>query len=110
MAKRFEIPAQAIIIRRAVWFLTEARVSRTIELPDEVYEGLERLAQERGVSVAEWIADNLSLPANSLAGRPLSELLEGLVGSVDSTTQRDGSRARTPFADLIADKFRRQGL
>ena len=85
-------------------------MSRTIELPDEVYKDLEKVARERGLSPADWIAATLPVGSGSIEERPLSELLYGLIAAVDSTKEPQSGKPRTPFGDLIARKFERQGL
>jgi hypothetical protein len=84
-------------------------VSRSIELPDRLYQDLEREAQERGLSVADWIAAHVAC-ASSTAGGPLLNLFDGLLGAVDSTREPRNSTARTPFSDMMARKFEKQGL
>ena len=85
-------------------------MSRTIELPDELYRDLERVARERGLTPADWIATTIPGGAGSIEQQPLSELLQGLIGAVDSTREPRSGQARTPFGELIARKFERQGL
>ena len=85
-------------------------MSRIIELPDQLYRDLERVAQERGLTLADWIATTLPGGSNAIGQQPLSELLQGLIGAVDSTTEQRRSQARTPFGELIAREFERQGL
>lgn len=45
-----------------------------------------------------------------LAERPLAEALQGIVGAIDSTEAAPGSHPPTPFSDILANKFRKQGL
>jgi hypothetical protein len=85
-------------------------MSRTIELPDDVYKDLEKVARERGLSPADWIAATLPVASGLIEERPLSELLQGLIGAVDSSKGPQSGNARTPFGELIARKFERQGL
>jgi hypothetical protein len=85
-------------------------MSRSIELPDELYQDLERVAREQGLTPAGWIASTLPGGGRSIDERPLRDLLEGLIGAVDSTKEPRGAQARTPFGDLIARKFEKQGL
>ncbi len=85
-------------------------MSRTIELPDELYRDLERVARERGVTLADLIAAALPDRYGPPDEQPLAELLEGLIGVVDSTREPQSGHARTPFGELIARKLERQGL
>ncbi len=86
-------------------------MSQMIELPDEVYEALTAAARARGLTPAEWLADNLHV-RRAQPARPLSELLEGLTGVIDSSVEpRHRSPAHAnPFGDALADKFAKQGL
>lgn len=82
-------------------------MSRIIELPDDVYESLERVAREQGLTPVGWIAN--AVPSIS-AERPLADLLEGLTGTVNSAEVPAGERRRTAFSEVLARKFQRQGL
>ena len=47
----------------------------------------------------------------SIEERPLSELLEGLIGVIDSSEPSPASsRKRSAYGDAIIEKFRKQGL
>jgi len=85
-------------------------MSRTLELPDELYRDLERVARERGLTPADWIASTLPGGSGSIDQEPLSDLLQGLIGIVDSATEPRSDRARTSYGERIARKFERQGL
>ena len=85
-------------------------MSRTLELPDELYRDLERVARERGLTPADWIASTLPGGSGSIDQEPLSDLLQGLIGVVDSTNEPRSDRARTSYGERIARKFERQGL
>jgi hypothetical protein len=85
-------------------------MSKTIELPDDLYRDLSQVARERGISPADWIAAALPKRTDSLEERPLSELLHGFIGVVDSTEEPRIGHARTPFGERIAEKLERQGL
>jgi hypothetical protein len=85
-------------------------MSRTVELPDEIYRDLERVAREQGLTPAGWIASTLSGGAGATDKRPLSDLLQGLIGVVDSTRETQGGQPHTPFSELITRKFEKQGL
>lgn len=83
-------------------------MSQTIELPDEVFEALAKAAREGGVTPAEWLAINLHTSHAHTRERPLSELWQDLIGSVDST--EIPSTHQTAFSTALAEKFRKQGL
>lgn len=42
--------------------------------------------------------------------RPLSEALHGIMGAIDSTDEVPSGHAATPFSEILAEKFRKQGL
>jgi hypothetical protein len=85
-------------------------MSRIIELPDELFRDLERVAQERGLTPADWIATTLPGASGAVEYQPLAELLQGLIGAVDSTKEPRSGQARTAFGELIAKKLEKQGL
>ena len=78
-------------------------------MPDELYRDLERVARERGLTPADWIATTLPGGSGSIGQKPLSVSLQGLIGIVDSANEPQ-SRARTSYGERIARKFERQGL
>jgi hypothetical protein len=84
-------------------------MSRSVELPDELYRELEKVALEHGLTVVDWIATTLPEPS-STGGHSLLELLQGLIGAVDSTKGTRSDVSRTPLGDLIARKLEKQGL
>jgi len=42
--------------------------------------------------------------------RTLAEALQGIAGAIDSTEDSPDRHPPTPFTDILADKFRKQGL
>jgi len=72
-------------------------MSRTIELPDELYRNLEQTAQESGLTPAGWIAATLAGTSGSMENRPLYESLRDLLGVIDSAEEPRSNRARTPL-------------
>jgi hypothetical protein len=85
-------------------------MSRIIELPDELYENLERAAREQGFTLVDWIANAVPATTRSADSRPLIVRLEGLIGLVNSAETPPDERRRTPFSELLSRKFERQGL
>lgn len=85
-------------------------MSRTIELPDEVYRDLETVAVERGISIADCISEFLPKHSEPVSGQNLLDLLGDAVGSVESSAVPENDRVHTPYSDLLAEKFRKQGL
>lgn len=83
-------------------------MSQKLELPDKIYEALNAAADRDGLTAAEWLALQLRLSVETSEERPLSELLTGLIGVVDSTKAHESSP--TPFSTALAEKFRKQGL
>ena len=83
-------------------------MSQTLELPDEVFEALAKAARDGGVTPAEWLAINLPTSDAYSQERPLPELLNDLIGSVDSTETQNSHQ--TAFSIALAEKFRKQGL
>jgi hypothetical protein len=83
-------------------------MSQILELPDKVYEALTAAARKDGLTAAEWLEIQLRASAASVDERPLSELLAGVIGVVDSTEAQNTSG--TSFSTALAEKFRKQGL
>jgi len=79
-----------------------------ITLPETVYHTLLTVAQNQGITPADWIA--VQLPLAATQEQPLSDLLADLVGAIDSQTQPLHSFQKTPFGEGIAAKLARQGL
>ena len=93
-------------------------MTHQVELPADIYRELTREAREEGVTLAEWIAARLwrpdaPKPAHE-AGEPdkrlLKEVLQGLVGSFDSSAEQFGDRRISAMAEIVADKLQRQGI
>jgi len=85
-------------------------MSRTIELPDELYRKLEQTAWENGLTPEGWIAATLAGNSVSMENCPLYESLQDLLGVIDSAEEPRSGRTRTPLDELIAAKLERQGL
>src|SRR5687768_2568509 len=86
-----------------------------VELPDHVYQIAEQAAAREGITPEGWIAATVSrvgvlVPDKVPSEGPLSEVLQGLVGVVDSRTDPRHDPHRTAVGDLIAAKFTRQGV
>ena len=78
-------------------------MSRIIELPDDVYESLERVAREQGFTPVDWIAN--AVPPLTTK-RPLVEVLKGLTGTVNSAEVPAGERRNTPRASNVVNRTR----
>ena len=83
-------------------------VNRTIELPEDVYLGLERAARERGMTTADWIASILQSDQDAAEQQRLHKALNELVGAIDSS--EEPRRGHAPLADLVCEKLEKQGL
>ena len=81
-----------------------------IELPEETFLALLRIAELKGMTPADWIASQIPATLRERDERPLSDVIDEIIGTVDSSIE---SRPQGPFSsvsDLIAEKFRKQGL
>lgn len=93
-------------------------MTHQVELPEHVYQIARQAADKEGITPEEWIAATLSRAgtpvlandAPEVGERPLSEVLAGLIGVVDSRVDPPRERRRTAVGDLIAEKFRKQGI
>lgn len=56
-----------------------------IALPKQTYQTLLAVAQQQGVTPADWIASQLSLAVPK--EQPLTELIADLIGSIDSQAE-----------------------
>jgi len=65
-------------------------MSKTLELPDEVYAELEEVAARSAVDPATWVADHVRLakvtdpPQSPPQAKTLAEKLAGAIGGIDS--------------------------
>jgi len=79
-----------------------------ITLPEQTYHRLLEAAQKEGISPAHWIATQLPTPSPQ---PPLSTLLTGLIGAIDSkTAPHDYPKKTTAFGEGIATKLAKQGI
>ncbi|HEX8905690.1 MAG TPA: hypothetical protein VF771_12640 [Longimicrobiaceae bacterium] len=95
--------------------LTLIPMSRTIELPDEVYERLEAEASAHGKTPAEWIAARLPRPqrefrmSNGEPPRTLADLMEGLIGTVSGGGGESMAENHSALFGEYLEEKRRQG-
>jgi hypothetical protein len=83
-------------------------MSRVLELPDPLFEALEKAATETGTTPIGWLAGLLQ-PNPMPAGLTLADTFQGRLGTV--ATRQDqglGSEGVETWADHLAEK-RRQG-
>ncbi len=79
-----------------------------ISLPEKVYRLLTRAAQDKGISPLDWIVSKL--PPPSAEPQPLSKLLDGLIGSINSQHKTHLLTKKNAFADGVAAKLAKQGI
>jgi hypothetical protein len=85
-------------------------VARSIELPEEVYENLERAARERGITASDWIASNLPGSQDAAEQDRLHKVLLDLVGTIDSREEPRIDHPQTSVASLVSEKLQKQGF
>ena len=79
-----------------------------ITLPEQTYRRLCAIAREQGISPESWIA--AQLPEATVAAQPLSDLLAGLTGAIDSQSEPRHSFQKTAFGEGLAAKLAKQGI
>jgi predicted transcriptional regulator len=94
-------------------------MAQQIELSDETYQKLQALAEEQGLTPAEWIEARLSRThtpidaesgKDSHEGQTLADTLQGYIGVIDSSQEPYDHRERTPLGDMVAEKLAGQGI
>lgn len=84
-------------------------MSQTLELPDEVFDALKKVASERGLTPVQWVMKTLPTQSSNNE-RPLSEALEGLTGVIDSRAEPRPQYVSSAFGAGLVKKFEKQGL
>lgn len=79
-----------------------------ISLPERVYHLLIKAAKDKGISPIDWIASKLPAPVSDK--QPLSKLLDGLVGAINSQNKTHLLSKKNAFADGVAAKLAKQEL
>ncbi len=85
-------------------------MSRNLELPEEVFQALEKVAQANGVSPAEWIVGQLPSGYAPREERPLSEAMRSFIGVIDSSEEPHTGYPDTAFTKGLVEKYEKQGL
>lgn len=89
-------------------------MSQQLALSDDTFEELQAVAEAKGLSPEEWIAAKVKeeRPTKESDGRPLSEVLAGLVGVIDSSSSEfpHSGYPDTEFTRGLVEKYERQGL
>lgn len=80
----------------------------TITLPEQTYQRLLAIAQAKGITPEHWIQSQLSAPSGEQ--QPLSSLLTGLMGAIDSKAEPVHRPKKTAFGEVIAAKLAKQGI
>lgn len=78
-----------------------------LELPNEVYDKLQKAAERDGVSPADWIDARLS---DSSRKQPSRQALARYIGGFDSSQEMPDPKYRTEFGKIVAEKLRKGGL
>jgi hypothetical protein len=81
-----------------------------IELPEEIFVALLRIAELKGMTPADWIASQITAAFLQREECPLSDALNGITVSIDSSTEPRPGGSFSSVSDIIAEKFRKQGL
>lgn len=89
-------------------------MSRTMELPDSLYEALEEAAAARGMTPEDWIAEQLAketLPKpTTIDGKPartMADLFADLIGIVDNPDESNlAEEGRERFIEYLEEKRR----
>ncbi len=80
-----------------------------ISLPDSVYENLVAVAQMQGMTPADWIASQLPTFAPQQK-KSSPDLLDGLIGAINSKEEPHLDYDKTVFGEAIASKLAGQGI
>jgi hypothetical protein len=80
----------------------------TITLSEETYHQLLNAAQTQGVTPEHWISSQLASQTAELP--PLSQLLTGLIGAIDSRVTPPTLPSKSKFGEAIAQKLAKQGI
>jgi hypothetical protein len=90
-------------------------MSRSIELSDEEYAGLERAAEMEGITPAEWIARRIPRWADadfrsSSEGQPVRTMADRLAGRIgrfhSGNGQPSSDNLRESFSEYLEEKHR----
>lgn len=85
----------------------EQMSDQQISLPTEIYQALLEAAQDKGLSLVEWIADKLP-EADQESPRP--QPVDDLLGAINSLEEPHHQYQKTPFGEAVAAKLAKQGL
>lgn len=81
-------------------------MSQQLELPDGTFKKLQAIAEAQGIAPEEWIEAQVS---EASAGRPLSEVLKGHIGILDSGDSAASYR-KDEFDAIVSKKFEKHHL
>ncbi|MEM8642757.1 MAG: hypothetical protein AAGG51_28645 [Cyanobacteria bacterium P01_G01_bin.54] len=80
----------------------------TITLSPKTYQRLLAITQAQGVTPEHWI--DSQLPPQTPISQPLTALLDGCLGAINSKTQPVQRSQQTAFGEGIAAKLVKQGI
>ena len=88
-------------------------MARVIELSEDAYQTLRRVAEQQGVTPSEWVASTVSRAGTNVLSdhtESAEEALAPFIGAVDSGEHRSDERYRSGFGDILDEKFAKQGI
>lgn len=90
-------------------------MTHVVELSDETYQKLQRVAEQEGVTPVEWLEATISrepVSGSLKAGefKSVAEALAPCIGSVDSRTHTPDPKYRSEFGDIVDQKMAKQGF
>jgi hypothetical protein len=84
----------------------EAKMMRTLKLPEKTYTALEKAAYRSGTSIADWIAGHLSETDGESDSEPTEVEIESANARLDSCIVNYGRALGTDNEDIDADLAR----
>jgi hypothetical protein len=88
-------------------------MANVLELSDATFQRLQRVAEEQGITPAEWIESTLSRqPLTQSTGslKSVAEALVPYIRCVDSSKHPPDPKHRSAFGDIVDEKMAKQGL
>ena len=86
-------------------------MAQNLQLSDEVYDDLKKLAEASSVTPEEWVRAKVSAEIpKEFKERPLREALEGHVGVLDSSGNPDAQYRKEAFGEIVTKKLEKQGI
>lgn len=93
-------------------------MAHQVELSDHVYQKIQQAAEQQGITPSEWIEAaflQTNVPTTTdketiTSEQYLGDVLQGIVGSFDSSKEQYDNRRVNPMAEMVADKLQKQGV